>query len=70
MFATLKGVVARRPGEVSVNTLPPPVLIESAVVDGVEQTNALGEQFPPDAGDAIRLVVAGAKQQVRIHSPG
>lgn len=68
LFTTLKGVVAVRPGEVSVNTLPPPVLIEGAVVDGVEQKpehlrneNSVRAQATP-----LRLVVAPGKQQVRI----
>ncbi|MBC8097073.1 MAG: ATP-binding protein, partial [Akkermansiaceae bacterium] len=33
-FATVKGAVAMRPGEVSVNRQPPPIVIEEMLVDG------------------------------------
>lgn len=68
LFTTLKGVVAVRPGEVSVNTLPPPVLIEGAVVDGVEQKPEHLRHENPARGraPALRLVVSPGKQQVRI----
>lgn len=65
LFTTLKGVVAVRPSDVTVNTLPPPVLIEGAIVDGVEhkpeRMRGAGAQRTP-----LRLVVAPGKQQVRI----
>jgi signal transduction histidine kinase/ligand-binding sensor domain-containing protein len=71
LFTTLKGVVAVRPGEVSVNTLPPPVLIERAVVDGVEQklerVNAANVRA---RATPLRLVVPPGKQQVRIQFTG
>jgi len=34
-FATVKGVVSVQPGEVTLNRLPPPVVIEEVLVDGV-----------------------------------
>jgi signal transduction histidine kinase/ligand-binding sensor domain-containing protein len=70
LFTTLKGVVAVRPGEVAVNPLPPPVVIESATVDGVEQGL---ERVPPlreSSQPERRLVVAPGWQQVRIHFTG
>jgi signal transduction histidine kinase/ligand-binding sensor domain-containing protein len=69
LFATLKGVVSVRPDEVNVNVLPPPVLIESAVVDGVEQAP---EIVPVRGQKAVteRLTIAPGKQQVRIHFTG
>jgi ligand-binding sensor domain-containing protein/signal transduction histidine kinase len=69
LFTTLKGVVAVRPGEVAVNPLPPPVVIESAEVDGVEQAM---EIVPPrnKSQPERRLVVAPGWQQVRIHFTG
>lgn len=72
LFATLKGVVVARPGEVSVNTLPPPVLIENAVVDGVEQKpeRAAVSNSPQARATPARLVVAPGKQQVRIQFTG
>lgn len=69
LFATLKGVVAVQPGEVSVNTLPPPVLIENAVVDGVEQnpeTVAAHGKQP----SRQRLVIPPGKQQIKIQFTG
>lgn len=72
LFATLKGVVSVRPGEVSVNALPPPVLIESVVVDGVEQKpeRVMAGNSPKARATPLRLVVAPGKQQVRIHFTG
>ncbi|MEK7780222.1 MAG: triple tyrosine motif-containing protein, partial [Verrucomicrobiota bacterium] len=71
LFTTLKGVVSVRPGEVSVNTLPPPVLIESAVVDGVEQKlERLNPGNPRSRATPLRLEVAPGKQQVRIQFTG
>ncbi len=73
LFATLKGVVVVRPGEVNVNTLPPPVLIENAVVDGVEQKpeRVTAHHDPAKAAvTPLRLVVAPGKQQVRIQFTG
>lgn len=68
LFATLKGVVSVRPGEVNVNPLPPPVLIESVVVDGVEQKpeHYVGKNLARARATPLRLVVAPGKQQVRI----
>jgi signal transduction histidine kinase/ligand-binding sensor domain-containing protein len=72
LFATLKGVVAVRPGEVNVNPLPPPVLIEHAVVDGVEQKpeRVAVNHSPKAHATPLRLVVAPGKQQVRIQFTG
>lgn len=73
LFATLKGVVVVRPGEVNVNTLPPPVLIENVVVDGVEQKPervATHQHAAKAHATPLRLVVAPGKQQVRIQFTG
>jgi signal transduction histidine kinase/ligand-binding sensor domain-containing protein len=72
LFATLKGVVSVRPGEVAVNSLPPPVVIEGATVDGQEQrpevmTDSLQRHGPTAMR---RLVVAPGKQQVKIQFTG
>jgi ligand-binding sensor domain-containing protein/signal transduction histidine kinase len=37
-FATVKGVVSLQPSEITVNPLPPPVVIEEVVVDGVSSS--------------------------------
>ncbi|MGC3959518.1 MAG: triple tyrosine motif-containing protein [Verrucomicrobiota bacterium] len=72
LFATLKGVVSVRPDEVSVNALPPPILIESAMIDGVEtKPERTVEKHPSQHGTALlRLVVPPGKQQVRIQFTG
>lgn len=72
LFATLKGVVSVRPDEVSVNALPPPVLIESAVIDGVEvKPERVVEKHSSRHGTVpLRLVVPPGKQQVRIQFTG
>ena len=42
LFPTIEGLVAVNPGDLKPNTNPPPVVIESVLVDGVPQkTNAL-----------------------------
>lgn len=54
-FATVKGLVSARPGEVRVNRLPPPVVIEEVFVDGKSfgtkirgmDTNETALQIPP-----------------------
>lgn len=70
LFATLKGVVSVRPGEVAVNPLPPPVVIEGATVDGQEQKPAVAKNSSGNNGAPLRLVIAPGKQQVRIHFTG
>ena len=48
MFSTLNGVVSVNPDEVSVNTLPPLVVIENALVDGtVQPPQPLGNRAKP-----------------------
>ena len=45
-FPTIAGVVAVNPADLKPNTNPPPVVIESVLVDGVEQkTNTLNEAW-------------------------
>ena len=45
-FPTISGVVAVNPADLKPNTNPPPVVIESVLVDGVEQkTNTLNEAW-------------------------
>jgi len=72
LFATLKGVVSVRPGEVAVNSITPPVVIEGATVDGQEQKPEvlLANRQPPGAKRDARLVIAPGKQQVRIQFTG
>ena len=66
LFTTLSGVVSVRPGEVAVNTLPPPVVIEGAVVDGQAQ--------PPESftatGSTPRLQIPPGTQQIKIQFTG
>lgn len=72
LFATLKGVVSVRPGEVAVNALPPPVVIEKATVDGVEQSPEVMTPHTKGRHDLapLRLVVAPGKQRIRIQFTG
>ncbi len=72
LFATLKGVVSVRPGEVAVNSLPPPVVIEGATVDGQEQEPEVVNETAAHKGNASsrRLVIAPGKQQVKIQFTG
>jgi len=64
LFTTLRGVVSLRPGEVAVNALPPPVVIEGALVDGQEQK---AEIF---AVPSSRLEIPPGKQQIKIEFTG
>lgn len=71
LFTTQKGVVAVKAGEVSMNPLPPPVLIESVVIDGVEQKPEANVGGPfGRAVTPLRVVVGPGKQQVRIQFTG
>jgi signal transduction histidine kinase len=65
----LKGVVSVRPGEVNANPLPPPVLIESAFVDGVEQHPEVVARGNGGRTE-LRLEVAPGQQRIRIHFTG
>ena len=66
LFTTLKGVVSVRPGDVAANTLPPPVVIEGATLDGREQ--------PPEAFAATglipRLRIPPGTHQIKIQFTG
>lgn len=59
LFSTLNGVVAVKPDEVSVNELPPLVVIERMLVDGVFQQTQAGEK-----GAKSTLVVSPGKRFV------
>jgi signal transduction histidine kinase/ligand-binding sensor domain-containing protein len=49
-FATSRGVVMVDPARVRVNSVPPPVLIEEAYVDGRRAVRDAANQFPPGSG--------------------
>ena len=57
-FATLRGVVTIDPAQVRINPLPPPVLIEKAVVDGRAALPGVANEFPPGPRN-IELHYAG-----------
>jgi ligand-binding sensor domain-containing protein/signal transduction histidine kinase len=46
-FATVKGVAMIRPSEISLNTIPPPVVIEQVKVDGESLDPQSKAEFPP-----------------------
>lgn len=61
-FPTTKGLVGVNPAQLVRNTNPPPVVIESVLVDDVPQnTNALQVTWPYD------LIVPAGKERVEIH---
>ncbi len=61
-FPTTKGLVGVTPAQLRPNTNPPPVMIESVLVDGVPQnTNPLQFSWKQD------VVVPAAKEVVEIH---
>jgi len=61
-FPTIEGPVAVNPAELKLNTNPPPVVIESVLVDGVEQkANAL----LPDWSGAVTLTPANEQLEIR-----
>ncbi len=61
-FPTIAGVVAVNPADLQPNTHPPPVVIESVLVDGVEQkTNALSANW----SGSVELTPAN--EQLEIH---
>jgi ligand-binding sensor domain-containing protein/signal transduction histidine kinase len=61
-FPTTKGLVGVNPAQLHRNTNPPPVLIESVLVDGRPQnTNALQVTWPHD------LIVPAGRERVEIH---
>ena len=64
LFTTLRGVVSMHPEEIAVNTLPPPVVIEGATVDGQEQS----AQVLATAGS--RLEIPPGTQQIKIQFTG
>jgi signal transduction histidine kinase/ligand-binding sensor domain-containing protein len=49
-FATLRGVVTIDPARARPNALPPPVVIESALVDGRPASGGVESAFPPGPG--------------------
>jgi signal transduction histidine kinase len=49
-FATQRGVVSVDPARVRLNTLPPPVRIEEAIVDGRRAGRGTVTTFPPGSG--------------------
>jgi signal transduction histidine kinase len=60
-FATVKGLVSVNPAQLKPNPHPPPVLIESILVDGqAQQTNLL------QVGGPARLVLPHGKEQLEI----
>lgn len=68
MFATLRGVVAVKPGELSPNKLPPLVGIEDVLVDGQKDSSLQPPARPPRPGR--RLTVAPGKTQIEFQYTG
>jgi signal transduction histidine kinase len=64
-FPTLEGVVAVNPADLRPNTNPPPVVVESVLVDGVElKTNLLSSHW----SGTIRLKPANEQLDIRFAS--
>jgi signal transduction histidine kinase/streptogramin lyase len=62
LFPTIAGVVSVNPADVQPNTNPPPVVIESVLVDGVPQReNPLGSTWPQ------AIVLQPENEQLEIH---
>lgn len=62
LFPTIEGLVAVNPAELARNINPPPVVIESVLVDGVKQNDNL---LKPLAGAAVTLTPEN--EQLEIH---
>jgi signal transduction histidine kinase/ligand-binding sensor domain-containing protein len=58
-FATTKGVVSVRPEEVTPNPLPPKIVIDAVLVDGVEQWPKPPESPGGRAGAGVRELAGG-----------
>ena len=62
LFPTIEGVVALDPANLKSNQKPPPVVIESVLVDGVEQKKApLSSNWPDD------ITLTPENEQLEIH---
>lgn len=62
LFPTIEGVVAVNPAELRPNTNPPPVVIESVLVDGVQRIrNRLSSAWPE------KIVLRPEDEQLEIH---
>ncbi|MGO8702051.1 MAG: two-component regulator propeller domain-containing protein [Limisphaerales bacterium] len=59
-FPTIAGVVTVNPKEIHLNTNPPPVVIESALIVGQDKTNG------PHASPPTRIVVPPGQEQLEI----
>jgi signal transduction histidine kinase/ligand-binding sensor domain-containing protein len=64
-FATSKGLVSVQPGEVSVNRLPPPVVIEEVIVDGKPFGNEILRVHQDQLRDATVNSAAGKAPPLR-----
>ena len=62
LFATIAGLVAVNPADLRPNTNPPPVVIESVLVDGVRQKNGRLTATWPEA-----VVLQPDNEQLEIH---
>jgi len=65
LFATTKGLVTVNPAELQPNPVPPPVVIESAVVESQPQTTNTLRAPPPR-----KIIVPPGKQHLDIHYAG
>ncbi len=61
-FPTIRGLVSVNPADLKPNTNPPPVVIESVLVDGVEQkTN------PLSVASGMTITLQPENEQLEIH---
>ncbi len=62
LFPTIEGLVAVNPADLRPNTNPPPVVIESVLVDGLEQKSSPLSSIWPEA-----IVLQPENEQLEIH---
>ena len=55
-FSTVKGLVLVDPAAISINEIPPPVVIEQVLVDGVVQSELSNTASPPQLGPGVQRV--------------
>ncbi len=61
-FPTIRGLISVDPAELRLNTNPPPVVIESVLVDGVEQTTN-----PLSVASGMAITLQPENEQLEIH---
>lgn len=70
LFSTLKGVVSVEPDAVATQRPPPPVVIESVVVDGQRHPVAGASSFWRGNGNPPELVIPPGRRQLEFHYAG